>query len=289
MLAFPTGSAWRGAIQATANDRLKSDSGRRFLLAAVGSLAVHGLVLIIAPSWTGQSFTRDLGDEFLRLEPLILVDEAFGSEDAGSGSLAFTVQPDPESTATDPTGVGDLPLPGLAGAEERLRGRLLGDPVATALLAEPEVGPESGEESAASESSSGPSLRDVGSGAALPDWLTVPTLEMDRLTSVRPEIVVVAPSAWLMIRNPLEIDQYMRGIQAAGELDPSFEGWVQVAIWIDERGSVDWAEVSRSSGEDAVDRLALDLFADVVSFRPARERGVPVPVSVIFQLNFPFF
>lgn len=291
MRAFPEGPVRRGAIDATENDRLKSGSENRFLLAILGSLTVHVLILVIAPSWTAQRTVRDPGADFLRLEPLILVDEAFGSEDSGSGALEFTVQPDPdpEVTGTDPTGVGDLPLPGLAGAEERLRGRLLGDPVAAALLAEPELALSGGEESTSPESSTGPSLRDIGSGATLPDWLTVPSLELDRLTAVRPEIVVVAPSAWLLIRNPVEIDQYMRGVRAAGDLDPGFEGWVQVAIWIDERGSVDWAEVSRSSGDDAVDRLALDLFADVVSFRPARERGVPVPVSVIFQLNFPFF
>jgi len=290
MRAFPEGSGWRGAaIQATKNDRFKSGSASRLLLAALVSVAVHVLIFIVAPSWSGQRIARELGAEFLRLEPLILVDEAYGSEDAGSGSLEFTVQPDPELPGTDPAGVGDVPPRGLTGTEERLRGRLLGDPVAAALLAEPEMAPDGGEESAASESNAGPSMRDVGTGAALPDWLTVSSLELDRLTAVRPEIVVVAPSAWLLIRNPVEIDQYMRGVRAAGELDPGFEGWVQVAIWIDERGSVDWAEVSRSSGDDAVDRLALDLFADVVSFRPARERGVPVPVSVIFQLNFPFF
>jgi len=289
MRAFPEGPGGHGAIGATENDRLKSGSGSRFLLAALGSLTIHILIIIIAPSWTAPRIARDLGAEFLRLEPMILVDEAFGSEDAGSGSLEFSVQPDPEPAGTDPIGVGDLPLTGLAGAEERLRGRLLGDPVAAALLAEPEVVPAGGEESASAESSAGPSLRDIGSGAALPDWLTVSRLELDRLTAVRPEIVVLAPSSSVLIRNPLEIDQYMRHMRDAGELDPGFEGWVQVAIWIDDRGSVDWAEVSRSSGDEAMDRIALDLFADVVSFRPAREGGVLVPVSVIFQLNFPFF
>ncbi len=271
----------------TANDRLKSDATRKLGVAAVGSAGVHLLVLFLAPSWTARAEQRDTLADFLRLEPLILVDEAFGSEEAASGAIEFTIEPDPLPGGTDPAGDPERSLPDLAGASDRLQGRLLGDPVTAAVLAEPEEVALAPEVEPASDEG-GAELRDIGSGAAFPDWLTVPAAEFDRLSAVRPEVVVVAPTAWLLIRNPLEIDRFMHLARDRGNLDPTFEGWVQVAIWIDARGSVEWAEVSRSSGDPEVDELALDLFTEVVSFRPARNRGVPVPISVIFQLNFPF-
>jgi TonB family protein len=61
-----------------------------------------------------------------------------------------------------------------------------------------------------------------------------------------------------------------------------------VAMWIDERGSVEWAEIYRSSGHEHLDESALELFQEVVSFLPARERGVHVPMAVVFGLSYPW-
>jgi TonB family protein len=61
-----------------------------------------------------------------------------------------------------------------------------------------------------------------------------------------------------------------------------------VTLWIDERGSVEWAEVSQSSGDRELDEFALSVFNEVAVFRPAREEGVRVSRSVSFALNFPW-
>jgi TonB family protein len=51
---------------------------------------------------------------------------------------------------------------------------------------------------------------------------------------------------------------------------------------------VAWAEISKSSGREDLDELALALFNEVADFRPAREEGVSVSRSVTFALNFPW-
>jgi len=59
-------------------------------------------------------------------------------------------------------------------------------------------------------------------------------------------------------------------------------------VWIDDRGSVEWSEVSKSSGRVDMDEAALALFSDIASFRPARDQGVRVSMSVIFSVEFPW-
>jgi TonB family protein len=61
-----------------------------------------------------------------------------------------------------------------------------------------------------------------------------------------------------------------------------------VAVWIDDRGSVEWSEVTKSSGHVDMDEAALALFSDITSFRPARDQGVRVSMSVIFSVEFPW-
>ena len=110
-------------------------------------------------------------------------------------------------------------------------------------------------------------------------------LDLSRLSAVRPQIVLPGTSAWILIRNPAEVDRYMN--YANGE-NPEVEGLVDVAVWIDEWGSVEWAEISRSSGRQEMDEIALALFNEVASFRPARDRGVRVSLSAIFSVPFPW-
>jgi TonB family protein len=63
---------------------------------------------------------------------------------------------------------------------------------------------------------------------------------------------------------------------------------VSVAVWIDERGAVRWAEIDQSSGRTEMDEAALELFREVALFRPARDEGVPVARSAIFWVRFPW-
>jgi TonB family protein len=269
------------------NEHWKAGARKQAVLATLMSSGIHLLIVLLVPPWTGHAESSGSSADFLRLEPLMVVEDAFGSEDPGAGVVpAFVPEPEPETASGDPQGAVDSPGSDLLGAAEHLRGRLLGEPTLAATVVEPEESTPSGvSEEAGGE---GTEFRQVGSEASVPEWLTVSALELDRLSAVRPEMVVLAPSSWILVRNPVEIEQFMLTSREEGRLDPGFEGWVQVVIWIDERGSVEFSEVSRSSGDEEVDELALTLFRDVISFRPARDGGATVPVSVIFQLNFPF-
>jgi TonB family protein len=114
-------------------------------------------------------------------------------------------------------------------------------------------------------------------------------MDLDRLSAVRPELVLTVPSAWVLIRNPLEVEQFIQRSYRSGVLSRGANGSVSVALWIDESGSVEWAEISESSGRPDLDRVALALFSEVAAFRPARDEGVPVPRSVIFSVRFPWY
>ena len=78
----------------------------------------------------------------------------------------------------------------------------------------------------------------------------------------------------------------MNGL-TSGE-DSEAEGLVDVAVWIDAWGSVEWAEITRSSGREDVDEIALSLFNEVASFRPAQDQGVRVSMSAIFTIVIPW-
>lgn len=111
-------------------------------------------------------------------------------------------------------------------------------------------------------------------------------LDLERLSALRPELALTSPSSWILVRNPGEVGEFLerRFGRPGGSERP--RGTMSVAIWIDERGSVEWAEINRSSGDPELDGSALELFERVVSFSPAREDGFRVPTAVIFWLSF---
>jgi TonB family protein len=117
-------------------------------------------------------------------------------------------------------------------------------------------------------------------------------MALERLAGFSPEVALEATSSWVLIRNPRDVERFMgqhsiRRLSAAdADVD---EGAVAVALWIDARGSVEWAEIIQSSGRQDLDDLALQLFNDVVRFRPARLAGVLTPMSAIFSVNFSWF
>jgi TonB family protein len=59
-------------------------------------------------------------------------------------------------------------------------------------------------------------------------------------------------------------------------------------MWIDDRGSVEWAEVHESSGNLDLDDIALTVFNEVVEFRPPRGPGGAQPMAVLISIGFPF-
>lgn len=109
-------------------------------------------------------------------------------------------------------------------------------------------------------------------------------LSLERLSALRPELVLASPASWLVVRNPEEVTTFLESQLQDRVVDAGPRGSLSVSLWIDEYGSVEWAEINRSSGSGYVDQTALTLFRDVVAFRPAREDGVRVPVAAIFWL-----
>jgi len=114
------------------------------------------------------------------------------------------------------------------------------------------------------------------------------SIDLGRLTGLRPELAFMTASAWVLIRNQEEVEAYLRRTYREGYLDPNVSGTVSVTLWIDQRGTVEWAEVSQSSGRTDLDEFALALFNEVADFRAARDRGQTVSRSVTFSLNFPW-
>ena len=133
---------------------------------------------------------------------------------------------------------------------------------------------------------------DMGSGEDYPeeyaDLRGLSALDLERLYALRPDVALEASSTWVLVRNPLEVGAYMRRSSASEEADPEGSGSVSVALWVSASGSVEWAEIVASSGQSELDDIALNLFSEVVSFRPARLEGRPMPMSAVFTINFPW-
>lgn len=110
-------------------------------------------------------------------------------------------------------------------------------------------------------------------------------LRLQRLSALQPELAFGSLSGWLEVQNPTEVVDFMRD-RFGRESEDEPRRTMVVALWVDERGSVEWAEISRSSGRPDFDESALELFRDVVSLRPARERGLKVPTAAIFWLRW---
>ena len=119
--------------------------------------------------------------------------------------------------------------------------------------------------------------------------LETSTLNLSRMAGITPELFMPGTSAWLLIRNPADVEEYMKivGYEQAMQ-GTAAQGLVNVAVWIDDRGSVEWSEVTKSSERLDMDEAALALFSDIASFRPARDQGVRVSMSVIFSVEFPW-
>ncbi len=116
--------------------------------------------------------------------------------------------------------------------------------------------------------------------------LETSTLNLSRMSGKIPELFRPGTSAWLLIENPAAVEEYMRIVALNRASDE--RGQVDVAVWIDDRGSVEWSEVTRSSGNEEMDEVALALFNRIASFRPGRDQGVRISMSVIFSIAFPW-
>jgi TonB family protein len=131
----------------------------------------------------------------------------------------------------------------------------------------------------------------IGGEARTIDLAELPepdSLDLSRLAALRPELAFMTASAWVLIRNQAEVEAFLKRSYSSGRLAPDASGSVSVTLWIDRRGSVEWAEVSKSSGRNDLDEFTLALFNEVAAFRAAREQGVYVSRSVTFSVNYPW-
>jgi TonB family protein len=242
----------------------------------------------------------DLDDDLLGMEWIALY--ALPSSGGGGGgtvppplaiiaeSDSLSAEVDVESSGGD-TGVGssDLALVRFSGGLwDRLAGR--GGPSPSVVEPSPVSAPLGAGDDLPRDRASAPEvdvtvIEDL-STADSELLLETSPLDLSRLSAVRPQIVLPGTSAWILIRNPAEVDRFMNS--ADGRLSSEAAGFVDVAVWIDEWGSVEWAEISKSSGRLELDEIALALFNEIASFRPARDRGVRVSMSAIFSVPFPW-
>ena len=111
-------------------------------------------------------------------------------------------------------------------------------------------------------------------------------LDLENLSAIQPDVVLEAATNWVLVRNPGAVQDFMIRHDSSPGQDLLDSPSVSVALWINTSGAVEWAEVITSSGQSDLDEIALDLFNDVVSFRPARLHGVPMPMSAIFTVSF---
>lgn len=263
------------------------------------AVVIHVAAFAFSPTWRASLLFIEEPDEWEGTELLVL---PFFGEAATPGD-ALRAAPAPASIVEDEEDEEDDPgnAEGSASTDSESDEvwRALGDRLqrgggllATVTL--PESEPESVEDEAdddgagASEEEEDP---DIAGAAALADLATLPepdSLSLDRLSALRPQLAFMSASAWVLIRNQQEVETFLRRGYLEGGLDPSASGSVSVTLWIDQRGSVEWAEISHSSGHRELDEFALALFNEVADFRAAREQGMYVSRSVTFSLNFPW-
>jgi TonB family protein len=173
----------------------------------------------------------------------------------------------------------------------RLRGRGAPLPALAELRAAPEERPDEIDEEASEGAGPEDGAPAIGGRARTTELAELPepdSLNLDRLSALRPELAFMTASAWVLIRNQTEVETFLRRSYGNGRLDPDASGSVSVTLWIDRRGSVEWAEVTESSGRQDLDEFTLALFNEVASFRAAREQGVYVSRSVTFSVNYPW-
>ena len=280
----------------TVNEEWKAQWSDLLAWSTMFAVALHAAAFAFWPSWDTLVLPVESDLELLDLEIAWLSFYEVPSSGGGGGgvtaSLALLEEPDslPVGVAAE-TSIGGSARAGVAfsgGLRERLLGR--GGPVPTVV--EPDVAsapPDLDDDSAGTPEEEGDGVRVTVEDHTITDLenrLETSTLDLSRLSGVRPELVLPGVSMWLLLRNPEEVEEFMkvsayRGTAAA-------QGLVGVTVWIDERGSVEWSEITRSSGRPELDETALALFNEVVSFRPARDQGVRVSMSVIFSVAFPW-
>jgi len=283
----------------TANDRLKAASGHAFHWSIVCSVFIHAVVFLLWPE-VERPILPGGGSPGATHLHLIALGEASPTTPQGRTSPAVL---DGAETLGVETG-SDSALPG--GDEDDENGAGVSAPdgwsrvdrelwrlAAVRPRFAQEVRPASLQEDTdvdspappgGSGSGEGVRIRRGGEDFAHQRLSDEEILSLERLSSLRPELVLLSPTNWLVLRNPEEVARFIRSRTDDRQGNGSAAGPIAISLWINDRGSVEWAEISRSSGHSQLDDSALELFRRVATFRPARENGVRVPVAAVFWL-----
>lgn len=281
-------------IGRSANDRFKDLWETRIAWSTVTAAVVHVAVI----GWAGFQVVVPLLENPPSRGEMVVLPPSFAGGTGLEGMATPVALPEDESpdvesepdggmAGTEEGGAGDNEVMDLwAAAAERLgnRGFFQAEVVEMEDPGEDEDEDEpEGDSISVQELDSADLLAELSHS----DSLDV-ELDLDRLTEIRPELAVMIPSMWILLRNPTEVENFLRRSYGRWSLDRGEPATVTVTVWIDTRGSVEWAEVSRSSGRTNLDEAALELFNEVVAFRPARHEGVSVSGSATFALLFPW-
>lgn len=278
-------------LYGVANDRFKSRWERRLFQSVGIATVLHAALLALWPSWNvTDSFTPEFGSDGWSTELLALMEAAPASE-----GVPAVIRPALDETVPFPGDEGEGGDSGAddglgswdwdeVGPSQALRNRLqLRDSlVATVVESDGSVPSDD------APTSDNAVLRIDGRASATDELASrmERILDLDRLSAARPELALMSPSSVFLLRNPDQVNSFLRARIRPSRPESGTESSVGVVIWVNESGSVEWAEISQSSGRSEIDELALRLFNEVVVFHPARERGVRVPVSAIFWLTF---
>ncbi len=280
------------------------------------AVAVHAAAFVFSPGWDPLDVWVERDLELLGTGTSWVSFDAVPSSDGGGATAVASGAPlqfeEPDSLPAGVNAGARIGGPELAtlafsgGLRERLRGR--GGPIPT--IVEPDRGldrefalppasptldddpPDALDSDTHEEDRQGEEIRVIVESPTLADpafRLETSTLNLSRMAGITPELFMPGTSAWLLIRNPADVEEYMKivGYEQAMQ-GTAAQGLVNVAVWIDDRGSVEWSEVTKSSERLDMDEAALALFSDIASFRPARDQGVRVSMSVIFSVEFPW-
>lgn len=277
--------------QTNANARLKAGWNDRLAWSIVAAVLLHALVIVVWPSWQTDPVQDDQPElELTSIQLVSLREQMAGGMGLGAAAVPVSEVPDSLPSEPDVRSGGETSELELASLSTEVRERLLRAGGLVPDVVEPEPRADARTEEAGPEG--GDSTNIEGEASSTPGLAELPEpggLDLDRLSAVRPELALLSPSNWVLVRNPNDVERFMERTYRRGELDRSDEGTVRVALWIDERGSVEWAEINESSGRSHMDEVALQLFSEVVAFRPARDQGTPVSRTVVFSLRFPWY
>lgn len=277
-----------------ADDLAREQWTNRMAWSMMAAVAGHATVFALWPTTERYAYLTDPSGELPRPEWISLFDAPAASRGAdqeggtssvgrGTGTIALRGRPE------EMPGEGNEPIPVSKdegpSVSEDLRARLRAEASHAPTLADLRF---EGTTDGLRGLPGGASRSDDSGGGDLPVLRGLSALDLERLSAIRPEVALEATTDWLLPLNPSALAGFMRTRLISGALDQA-QGSVSVALWVSATGSVDWAEIVESSGRPELDEIALALFKEVIVFRPARLRGTPLPIAVIFTVNFPWF